>query len=121
MEQPTIKEPVRTFGRPTKISEPGKPGSKKVSEPVEVEPSSTKKQSTTIEISVEVKEQLDRMKVDPKEAVARTIERMIDAYEASNTPEGMVEIQMPRNKYDWLLLKQNNLDCIRLLKGYAKD
>lgn len=115
---PNLKEPIKT-GSPTqnrqKIEEPvsakGQPPSRS--------PGTNGSKTTTIEIPVSVKAALDSRKVDPKEAVARTIERLVEADDASKSPEDMVIISMTPAKYQWLLRKQTNLDCIHIIKGHS--
>jgi len=115
-----------TISEPSKVSNINKiPGQTKMKEPVEVEDevetSETKGKPgmTTIEVSTEVRDMLEGMKIDRKEAIARPIERMIES--GGHYSNGaLVTLKIPRNKYEWLLRKQKNLDCIYVLRGYVR-
>jgi len=117
--KPTIREPA-TDSSIGKI-----PGQTKIREPVLVEDEDEPRKAkakpgmTTIEVSTEVRDQLEAMKVDSKEAIARTVERLIDTGEYSSTG-ALVTLKIPRNKYEWLIRKQKNLDCIYVLRGYVR-
>lgn len=117
--KPTISEPAAS-------NWVGKvPGQERMKEPVkvddEVESPKTKSrpETTTIEVSTEVRDRLEAMKIDSKEAIARPIERMIDSI-GGESNGALVTLKIPRNKYEWLIRKQKSLDCIYVLRGYVR-
>jgi hypothetical protein len=78
-------------------------------------------QKTTIAISGENRTRLDALQKDLSQPdVNGVITVLIESYPGKKSTGDTVTLEMPKQKFDWLMAWQRNSDCSELLKGSVR-
>ena len=78
-------------------------------------PDQTPKKDTTIQISMDLKNELDALKVDDKETYGGVIRRIVNGQPQTESTEETVNLTLPRKLYRMLVmvLPENITDQVR--------
>ena len=78
-------------------------------------------QKTTIAISGDNRTKLDALQKDLSQPdVNGVITVLVESYPGKKSTGDTVTLEMPKQKFDWLMAWQRNSDCSELLKGSVR-